>query len=70
MAAMPAVGILVFSPLIPRIVGRVGAIGTLYGAIAVSGSTVMVLPFLDDYRRWLVLRFVLGAADGALVCAF
>jgi MFS family permease len=66
MAAMPAIGILMFSPLIPWVVGRFGAIGTLYGSIAVSGSAVIALPFLDDYGIWLVLRFVLGAADGAL----
>ncbi len=66
MAAMPAVGILLCSPLVPRIVARLGTRSTLGLGIAVSGTAVLALPFLDNYWLWLVLRFVMGAADGAL----
>jgi MFS family permease len=66
MAAMPALGILCFSPFVPRLVSHVNARATLFYSIAIGGLSILLLPLLPDYRIWLALRFVMGAADAVL----
>ena len=66
MAAMPAVGILVVSPLVPALVKRSGPRGTLFLGIGLAGSSVFALSFFDNIWVWLALRFVMGAADASL----
>jgi len=66
MAAMPAVGILLFSPLVPGLVNRIGARTALLGAVAVGSASVLTLPLFDHYAIWLLARTVMGAADALL----
>lgn len=65
-AAMPALGILLGSPLMPRLVRRLGARRALLGALVVSTVSILVMPWITHYPLWLVLRFTMGAADGLL----
>ena len=66
MGATPAFGILVFAPLVPPIVRRLGAQYTINLAIALTGTAVLVMPFIDRYGVWMVMRFVSGAAINVL----
>lgn len=66
MAAMPALGILCFSPLMPALVARTGARAALLSATAIGGSTILLLPFIDHYGFWLFLRFIMGAVDAIM----
>jgi MFS family permease len=66
MGAMPAFGILIFAPLVPLIVRHLGAQYTINVAIAVTGTAVLVMPFIDRYGFWMVMRFLSGAAINVL----
>lgn len=66
MAAMPALGILFFSPFVPRLMSLVRARAALGYSIVTGGLSILLLPLLPDYRIWLVLRFVMGAANAVL----
>ncbi len=64
--AMPALGILLGAPFMPRLIGFLGARRALLGALAVSICTILVMPWTVSYYHWLGLRFLMGAADGLL----
>ena len=66
MASMPAVGILLFSPLVPALVNRLGARLALLGAVVVGAASVFSLTLFDHYIVWLLARAVMGAADALL----
>lgn len=66
MGAAPAFGILAFAPLVPFIVRHLGAQYTINLAIVLTGTTVLVMPFIDRYGFWMVLRFLSGAAINVL----
>ena len=66
MAAMPAFGILIASPIVPALVNRLGARTALVGAIATGAASVLALPLFDHYGFWLLARMVMGAADALL----
>ena len=66
LAAVPAVAVLLGSMLIPALVRRIGARSTMYAAMVVSAGSIALLPVFDDLAAWYVLRFAMGAANGAL----
>ena len=66
MGAAPAFGILAFAPLVPFIVRHLGAQCTINLAIGVTGTTVLLMPLIDHYGFWLVMRFFSGAAINVL----
>lgn len=66
MGASPAFGILIFAPLVPLIVRKLGAQYTINLAIGVSGTAVLVMPFIDQFGFWLIMRFLSGAAINVL----
>lgn len=66
MAAMPAIGILAFSPLVPRLVGWLGARRVLWLAIMTGCFAVIIMALHDGYPAWLLLRLILGAANAVL----
>ncbi len=66
MGATPAFGILVFAPLVPLIVRHLGAQYTINVAIALTGTAVLVMPFIDRYGFWMAMRFLSGAAINVL----
>lgn len=65
-AAMPALGILFFSPFIPGLVRRLGTHTMLYLSILLAAGAVLALPFFTSIPVWLLLRFLMGVATGPL----
>lgn len=65
-AAMPALGILLGSPLTPWLVRRIGARRALLVGLAGNIATILPMPWTESYALWLLLRFVMGAADALL----
>lgn len=66
MGASPAFGIIVFAPLVPFIVRKLGAQYTMNLAIVLAGTAVLVMPFVDRYLFWIGMRFLSGAAKNVL----
>ncbi|MEN3949949.1 MFS transporter [Iodidimonas sp. SYSU 1G8] len=58
--AMTALGALVFTPFIPSIAVRVGPFRLLFGTLAATALILVLFKALDDYRIWLILRFMMG----------
>ncbi len=65
-ASMASFGIVIVSPIIPRIISFAGSSSTLFSAIFIGGTSILLLPFLENIWAWLFLRFVLGCANGIL----
>ncbi len=65
-AAMPALGILIGSPLTPWLVRRIGARPALLWALAINIATILPMAWTEHYALWLLLRFTMGAADAVL----
>lgn len=64
--AMPAVGILIGAPLTPWLVRRIGTRPALLWALAFNIATILPMAWIESYALWLLLRFVMGAADAVL----
>ncbi len=65
-AAMPALGILLGSPLTPWLVRHGGARQVMIGGLLVNIATILPMAWVESYPLWLVLRFVMGMADALL----
>lgn len=65
-AAMPALGILLGSPLTPWLVRRFGARQAMVGGVLVNIATILPMAWTEHYPLWLLLRFIMGAADALL----
>lgn len=65
-AAMPALGILLGSPLTPWLVRRFGARQAMVGGLLFNIATILPMAWTEHYVLWLLLRFVMGAADALL----
>jgi len=65
-ASMSAFGIILISPIIPRIISFAGSASTIYSAIFIGGTSIILLPFIESINAWLFLRFMLGCANGIL----
>ena len=66
MAAMPSLGVMLFSPLMPALVNQFGGRNAMLMAIAIGAITVLSLIFFEHYGIWLVLRFFMGGATALL----
>jgi MFS family permease len=64
--SMMALGTLVMTPLVPKILARVGTIRFLYACLALTGFLFLLMRLWPDYGVWLVLRFVMGGAVASL----
>ena len=65
-AAMPALGILLGSPLTPWLVRHGGARQVIIGGLLVNIATILPMAWVESYPLWLLLRFIMGAADALL----
>ena len=61
-AATP-LAMLVVGPLMPRLIGRLGAVRAMYAGIALSATVILLLPVFTGLTTWFVLRFFLGAGS-------
>jgi MFS family permease len=60
-AAMPAIAMMLFSPLAPRIIARIGIRRFLFGCMGVEIALLAALPTFDSLAAWFVIRLGLGA---------
>ncbi len=59
-AAMVPLAIILAGPFIPRLMARLGTLGSVYTGIFLFAATVPLFPLLDDYWLWCALRFLAG----------
>lgn len=64
-ASMAVLATVLFAPLLPRVVGRFGALPTLFGSIVVMVTAVLLLPVFPTLEAWFPLRFLLGTGMAA-----
>ncbi len=65
-AAMPALGILLGSPLTPWLVRHGGARQVMIGGLLINIATILPMAWVESFPLWLLLRFLMGAADALL----
>ena len=68
-AAMPALAMLGFSPLIPRLVAAFRLRPFLIGCIVIEATMIVTLKAVDDVYAWFPIRFVMGASGVGLFTA-
>ncbi|MEE8246136.1 MAG: MFS transporter, partial [Alphaproteobacteria bacterium] len=68
-AAVPALAVLLVSPLVPRMIRALGYRRVIMLALVVEVAVLLLFPALDDLAVWFVLRFVLGASGALLFIA-
>jgi len=62
--AMFPIGLLVIGYWLPRILRFFGPLRAVYFGVAVTATSVLLLPVLDNYFAWSALRLGAGAAGG------
>lgn len=65
-ASMSALGLVFVSPITPRIISATGTSKGLLIAILISSTSILLIPVFENYWVWLILRFILGCANGVL----
>jgi MFS family permease len=65
-AAMPSLSMLLFAPLVPPLVRRVGTRRFLRLCLLGDVALVLALGFTSDIVLWFLIRFVMGATLGGL----
>ena len=59
-AAMSALAVVASAPLMPRLIGVLGTLPSMWLGVAVSTGVILLFPVFDTLAAWFVLRFVLG----------
>ncbi len=62
--AMVPLAILLFGPLLPRIIARLGTLRSMYFGFGLFSAAVLLLPTTDSLPVWFLLRFLSGIAVG------
>jgi MFS family permease len=65
-AGMYALGVLIIAPVLPRVVGPVGARALIVGALVLAAVVLALFPAAPALWLWFPLRLVLGMASEAL----
>lgn len=63
-AAMPALGWLLATPLLPWALRRCNSKALILALLAVAGLAILGFPVWPDAQSWMVLRFLFGGAAG------
>jgi MFS family permease len=61
-SSMMALGTILITPLVPRILARMQATRFLYLCLGISISLLLLMKLWPSFNIWLVLRFLLGGA--------
>lgn len=61
-SAMSPAAVLLIGPFLPRLIGWLGTLRSMYVALAVGTAAILLFPMLTDLWVWFVLRFVVGLA--------
>lgn len=59
-AAMFPLGAVAFSPLVPRIIDRLGLFGAVVLAVTLCAVGMLLFPLVDDYYVWCAIRLFIG----------
>lgn len=59
---MVPLAVLLFGPLVPRVISRLGTVPSLVAGFVLFNGTVLLFPLLDWLLAWMVLRFFSGIA--------
>ncbi len=59
-------GILLFSLVVPRLIARRSVVFLMLASIATAAITIAAMPFFSSFAGWMILRFVLGCAEGVM----
>src|SRR5262245_16379006 len=62
--AMFPLGLLAIGGWLPQILRFFGPLRAVYFGVAVTSTSVLLLPVLDSYYAWCLLRLGAGAAGG------
>ena len=65
-AATYAVSMVLFAPLVPRLIRVLGAVPVMAGSLVLTAATILLLAAFRDIAAWFALRVLMGAAIGAL----
>ncbi len=65
-AATYAVSMVLFAPLVPRLIRTIGAIPLMVGSLVVNAATILLIAAFRDIAAWFALRVVMGVTIGAL----
>ena len=68
-SAMPAIAMLILSPVLPRIIGAIGLKPFLIGCVVAEGALILGLKVFDNLPAWFLLRFLMGATSAGLFIA-
>lgn len=58
---MPALAILLLLPILPRIIGRIGAVPSMLIGCTLTGLGFALMPVFQSVEAWIILRFLVGA---------
>jgi MFS family permease len=58
------IAVIMFGPLYPRLIGRLGLRGAVIAGIGLAALVLLAMPILHGIRAWFVLRFITGCAIG------
>ena len=58
--ATAALAVVVFAPIMPRLIGSLGTLPSMFLGLAVSAGAILLFPVFPSLPAWFALRFVLG----------
>ena len=67
--AISAVGTLIVSPYVPKLMARFGAVTVIGASLAVEAIAMLLLPIFTGVIAWAVIRFVMGVSLACLYIA-
>jgi len=65
-AAAQFLGIMGFAPLAPWAIRRFGLFRVMAGCLVICAACLALLPLLNSYAAWLIIRLLFGGAEGLL----
>jgi MFS family permease len=65
-AATYAVSMVLFAPLVPRVIRTLGAVPVMAGSLVINAATILLLAAFRDIAAWFALRVLMGVTIGAL----
>ena len=58
---MPALAVFLLLPILPRIIGRIGAVPSMVIGCTLTGLGFLLMPVFQSVEAWILLRFLIGA---------
>ena len=58
---MPALAVFLLLPILPRVIGRIGAVPSMIIGCTLTGLGFALMPVFQSVEAWILLRFLVGA---------